>query len=208
MLKIPVHNQWTKDEDKFLINNYKNLSVDELADRLSRHRLTIVNKLNDLGLRTPSKRKWTQDELDFIIENYPTKRCEWCADQLNRSKRSVYTKAERLGVHVQWEYRYEDNDGYIQVVLPNSHKRFEHRFNLEKHLNRNLDKREKVHHLNEIKTDNRIKNLIILSNKDHSTLHGLVNKKDIKSLEGFVKNIKSDEDKHKYIKWLNEFKNQ
>jgi hypothetical protein len=57
---------------------------------------------------------------------------------------------------------YADGDGYVR----------EHRIILEKHLNRYLFPQEVVHHINGDKSDNRIKNLLLLPNEsEHQKLH-------------------------------------
>ena len=60
--------------------------------------------------------------------------------------------------------------GYILIYNPkhpfrqNDNYVFEHRVVMEKHLGRYLTKKEVVHHINEVKDDNRIENLILFKN--------------------------------------------
>lgn len=69
-------------------------------------------------------------------------------------------------------------DGYILVYCPNhpsirSKKYvFEHRLVMEKHLGRYLTHKEVVHHINNIKNDNRIENLMLFPNESkHQFYH-------------------------------------
>lgn len=69
------------------------------------------------------------------------------------------------------------NAGYVSLcVLDHPNKAsdgyiFEHRLIMEQKVNRFLEEGEVVHHLNEVKHDNRIDNLKLMSVKDHTILH-------------------------------------
>lgn len=74
--------------------------------------------------------------------------------------------------------RYKTTEGYIDVHVPEhpfARSRgyvMEHRLVMEQRLGRYLTPKEHVHHINEIRDDNRIENLVFCaSNSEHRKLH-------------------------------------
>jgi hypothetical protein len=72
--------------------------------------------------------------------------------------------------------KYIDDKGYVRV-LKTDHPRnirgytYEHRIVMEQYLGRYLEPWETVHHINEIKVDNRLENLFLCTHSEHSAIH-------------------------------------
>lgn len=56
---------------------------------------------------------------------------------------------------------------YRQVKTPDGRHMLEHRWVMEQHLGRRLERWEQVHHINEDRLDNRIENLELVTSKEH-----------------------------------------
>ena len=95
---------------------------------------------------------------------------------------TLYSKRNVIG----WQYekpnppdlngiKFVDKKGYVRILKPRSEYRkgyiYEHRLMMETYLQRKLLPFESVHHINEIKVDNRLENLFLTTNSEHTVIH-------------------------------------
>ncbi|MBP5710019.1 MAG: HNH endonuclease [Bacteroidales bacterium] len=140
--------------------------------------------------------RWRSSDIEYLKKNYPMERAEDIASAIGRSKSSVQHKAHKLGIkkdraaffdtrsRVQKEIRPHaptilSSKGYVYRYMPehpNADKKgriAEHRVVMEEHIGRILDKGIVVHHINGDKADNRIENLIMMTNAEHTRFHNI-----------------------------------
>jgi len=94
-----------------------------------------------------------------------------------RYKRGHHVYGQKGELNNNWKGgRKFDKNGYILIYCPTHPFNvggyiFEHRLVIEQHVDRYLKSYELVHHHNEVKTDNRIENLQLLTPSQHLILH-------------------------------------
>lgn len=126
---------------------------------------------------TPKNRKINKKWCDRISEskkgvpNYKNKGKKMSEE---RKEKLRILKSNGIGKKVK------TNNGYIKIYFPDhpkSDKRgfiLEHDLIMECNIGRWLDKDEVVHHINQIRDDNRIENLKLMTRKEHSQYHRLL----------------------------------
>lgn len=87
--------------------------------------------------------------------------------------------------HPQWKGGKRLHNGYTFIFVGNDKYTPEHRLIWEKAYNKKIPKGWHIHHLNGIKSDNRLENLIALSSKKHSLVLSAKAKR-IQKLEGLL----------------------
>lgn len=106
-------------------------------------------------------------EYEYLRRNQVRKPCEMCGRIFVfgrrhkrvcswRCLRAFWAKTNTRAYHVIW-------DGEKQVL--------EHRFVIESFLGRKLERHEKVHHINKNCRDNRLENLRVVNQREHSLIH-------------------------------------
>lgn len=106
---------------------------------------------------------------------------EYCSKSCASVRKGHMCKGRKTGPRRGWIYgRRLDKDGYVKLYAgnhPYADGRLmisEHVMKMELKLGRRINTRiEIVHHKNDVKTDNRLSNLELMTRAEHSRLHGL-----------------------------------
>lgn len=86
---------WTEDEDKWLVEYYPKIGINECARLLQRSKNAVRGRSKKLHVR--QLREWTKEEDDYLKENF-YKGFRECMKELNRTESAVRARAHNLGV--------------------------------------------------------------------------------------------------------------
>lgn len=102
----------------------------------------------------------TQKQLNQVIKRSGVWRCRPCTQALR-----IYSNAKPIG-----SVRVHKPTGYIDQKTQDGWRR-QHVVVMENAIGRRINKGEVVHHINEIKSDNRIENLALMTTGEHTAVH-------------------------------------
>lgn len=103
----------------------------------------------------------------------------------DESKRRIsISKKGKFRIHTEFGgHTKKRRDGYIAVYAPDNPSAnkdgyvMEHVLVMEKAIGRTLESNEVVHHINHIRTDNRIENLMLMTRGEHTKFHAIERRK-------------------------------
>lgn len=102
----------------------------------------------------------TTKQVNQVIKRSGVWRCKGCTLVELNKRRAKPVGTTR--VHTQ--------SGYIEEKTDTEWRR-QHILVMERHLGRRLQSDEAVHHINEVKTDNRLENLVLMNHGEHTVIH-------------------------------------
>lgn len=92
--------RWSEEEDNYIINNYRVLTVDEISERLGRTVYAIRKRALALGVTNEISR-WSIEEMEFLNDNWGILNLNTIARKLNRSRNSILLKAHQMSLRGQ-----------------------------------------------------------------------------------------------------------
>lgn len=88
---------FTEEQTKYILDNYEELSTEEIADKLGFTVDQIIGKANYLGLK--KRTTFTKEQDEYIVDNYPTINTKDIADKLGFTIKQINTRAKNLGIY-------------------------------------------------------------------------------------------------------------
>ena len=91
---------WTKEQEDFLINNCKHMSINNIATHIKKAPSTVSTKINKMGLSTKYKIEhyWSDEDMEYLKNNYNTSSMKALMKKLKRSESSIEGQLTKLKI--------------------------------------------------------------------------------------------------------------
>ena len=115
-------NKWTKEEDEFLVKNYKSLKAIKCGELLSKSAASVRTRASRLGI-TSSKRQWSEEDdeqLKTIISSGVS--YDKIAKTLNRTYAAISARASHLGLQKDTKDKWSNLTKEDAITIVRKHK--------------------------------------------------------------------------------------
>jgi hypothetical protein len=168
--------KWIKElhDAEWLREAYQTRTVKQIGQLLSCAPSGVSQALKRHGIAARYAGRPPAPEIlsdkDWLREQYKTRTSREIADEIGCHQCTVveYLRAAEITLIPTKRRR---KHPYKQRIDDDGQNIQDHRYVMEKHLGRKLTPDEHVHHLDEVKDNNALTNLIVLSKSDHHKLH-------------------------------------
>ena len=99
---------WTKEEDDYLKQNYKNMTDEEMGIELGRSDGAVRGRRLSLRLIKHPRFQWNEEKIAFLTKNYVEKDIHYLSKKLNAPMSTIYNKASSLGLEKAKTGRYNN----------------------------------------------------------------------------------------------------
>lgn len=183
--RAPTMPKWIKElhDAEWLREAYKTHTVKQIGDLLSCAPSGVSQALKRHGIAArptgrPSAPEILKDTV-WLCEQYKTRTSREIADEIGCHQCTVVEALRAADIPVIKTKRRRKHP-YKQRVGDDGEMIQEHRYIMQKHLGRKLRADEHVHHIDGVKDNNALENLVVLTKSEHHRLHGLEGKNRMK----------------------------
>jgi hypothetical protein len=101
---MPPFNKFTQQEKQYLLDNFENMTLRQMAAALNRSEGGVKTWVLKLGLRRKKRFDWTDEKIGILVALYPNHSAKEIAARLGTNDYVIYKKAERLELKKSPEY--------------------------------------------------------------------------------------------------------
>lgn len=116
-----TYKRWTKEEIKYVTENYGKILVKDIAESLDRTQPSVQRKITGLGLamsddeyqKMTGKTRWTEEEEQALREHYGRGNVKYLSELLGRNEDQIRKKASLIGITKDYHKWTEEEENYV-----------------------------------------------------------------------------------------------